>query len=248
LQAYEYVLKAKPDGYTFGDFNSGSFYAMLYGSQKTGFDPRNYTWLFSLSRTIRAFISNKKGLASWEELVAKSRKEPLTILVPQFGTTAHLSCIWVVEITKIPAKIVSMEGTADVINAVIRGDADAAFVSYDSVSTIAEAKEVNTLVSFTEERLLPWVPTIIEKGFPECVKYSKTVSRHYMAPPNLDPEAERLLVAAGRKMLGDPKFIDFLKKRRTDVQPLFGKDLKETVKVEIEEIGKSAPVFKKYGL
>lgn len=248
LQAYENVLKAKPDGYTFGDFNSGSLYAMLYGSQKIGFDPRSYTWLFALTKTTRVFISNKKGVASWEELVAKSKKEPLTLIVPQFGTTAHLDCILAVEITKIPAKIVSMEGTADVVNAVIRGDADAALVSFDSVTTIAEAKEVNTLVSFTEEKVLPWVPTIVEKGFPDCTKYMRRVGRHYMAPPNLDAEAERLLVAAGRKMLADPKFKDFLIKRRSDVQPVFGKELKETVKVEIEDIEKWLPVYKKFGL
>ena len=248
LQAYEYVLQAKPDGYTFGDFNSGSLYAMLYGSQKIGFDPRSYTWLFSLTKTTRVFISNKKGLATWEELVAKSKKEPLTLIVPQFGTTAHLDCICAVEITKIPAKIVAMEGTADVVNAVIRGDADAALVSYDSVSTVAEAKEVNTLVSFTEEKILPWVPTIVEKGFPDCTKYMRRIGRHFMAPPNLDPERERLLVAAGRKMLADPGFIDFLIKRKSDVQPLFGKELKESVKVEIEDIDKWVPIFKKYGL
>jgi tripartite-type tricarboxylate transporter receptor subunit TctC len=187
-------------------------------------------------------------VASWEELVAKSKKEPLTLIVPQFGTTAHLDCILAVEITKIPAKIVSMEGTADVVNAVIRGDADAALVSFDSVTTIAEAKEVNTLVSFTEEKVLPWVPTIVEKGFPDCTKYMRRVGRHYMAPPNLDAEAERLLVAAGRKMLADPKFKDFLIKRRSDVQPVFGKELKETVKVEIEDIEKWLPVYKKFGL
>jgi tripartite-type tricarboxylate transporter receptor subunit TctC len=141
-----------------------------------------------------------------------------------------------------------MEGTADVVNAVIRGDADAALVSYDSVSTICEAKEVNTLVSFTEEKILPWVPTIVEKGFPECTKYMRRIGRHYMGPPNLDPERERLLVAAGRKMLTDPGFIDFLKKRKADTQPIFGIELKEAVKVEIEDIDKWVPIFKKYGL
>lgn len=249
LQAYEYLFKdAKPDGYTYGDFNPGALYAMLYGSQKIAFDPREYSWLYSITRTVRVFISNKKGIATWEELVAKSKKGPITFLVPQFGTTAHLDCIYAVEISKIPAKIVATEGTADCVNAVIRGDADAALVSYDSVATVCEAKEVNTLVSFTQEKVLPWVPTIVEKGFPECTKYMRRVGRHYMAPPNLDAEAERLLVAAGRKMLADPKFKDFLIKRRSDVQPIFGKELKETVKVEIEDIEKWLPVYKKFGL
>ncbi len=248
LQAYESVLRAKPDGYTYGDFNSGSLFSMLYGSQKIGFDPREYTWLFSLTRVQRVLISSKRGLATWEELVAKSKKEPLTLLVPQFGTSAHLDCIAAVEITKIPAKIVSMEGTADVVNAVIRGDADAGLVAYDSVATVCEAKEVNTLVSFTEERILPWVPTIIEKGFPDCTKYMRRVSKHYMAPPNLDAEAERLLVAAARKMLDDPKFRDFLVKRKADVRPIYGKELKETVKEEIQDFEKWAPIYKKYGL
>ena len=250
LQAYEYLFKdAKPDGYTYGDFNPGALYAMLYGSQKIAFDPREYSWLYSITRTVRVFISNKKGIATWEELVAKSKKGPITFIIPQFATTAHLDCIYAVEISKIPAKIVSMEGTADVINAVIRGDADAALVSYDSVSTVCEAKEVNTLVSFTEAKILPWVPTIVEKGFPECLKYIRKVNRMFMGPPNLEPERERLLTAAGRKMLADPGWIDFCKKRKADVeQPLFGKELKEDLKISIEDIEKWIPVFKKYGL
>jgi hypothetical protein len=32
------------------------------------------------------------------------------------------------------------------------------------------------------------------------------------------------------------------------VQPVFGKELKETVKVEIEDIEKWLPVYKKFGL
>ncbi|MFB3884934.1 MAG: Bug family tripartite tricarboxylate transporter substrate binding protein [Thermodesulfobacteriota bacterium] len=250
LQAYEYLFRdAKPDGYTFGDFNPGALYAMLYGSQKIAFDPTEYSWLFSITRTVRVFISNKKGIATWEELIAKSKKGPITFLVPQFGTTAHLDCIYAVEISKIPAKIVATEGTADCLNAVIRGDADAALISYDSVATVCEAKEVNTLVSFTENKVLPWVPTIVEKGFPDCVKYIKRVNRMFMGPPKLDPERERLLTAAGKKLVADPGWLEFCKKRKADVeQPIFGKELKGEIKSSIEDLQKWIPVFKKYGL
>jgi tripartite-type tricarboxylate transporter receptor subunit TctC len=249
LQAYEYVYNAKPDGYIYGDFNTGAMYSMLFGKNKISFDPMNFTWLFSLTRVERVLITNKsKGAATWEDLVAKSKKEPLRLVVPQFGSSAHLHCIYIVELTKLPAKIVALKGTADAVSAVLRGDVDGALVSYDSVNTLCETKEVNALATFTKKRLLPFIPTIVEKGFPDVPQYVQSPGKTHIGPPKLDPKIEALLSAAAEKMMADPEFIAFTKMQKSEVDPAYGKELKRNIKDEVDNLAKWGPIFQKYGI
>jgi tripartite-type tricarboxylate transporter receptor subunit TctC len=248
LQAYEYVYDAKPDGYVYGDFNSAAIYSMLYGKNKLSFDPRNFTWLFSLTKTARVLITNKKEAATWEELVAKSKKEPLRLVVAQFGSAVHLDSIYIIELTKLPAKIAILKSGAETVGAVLRGDIDGAIVAYESVNTLCETKEVNALVTFTTERLVPSIPTIVEKGFPDLPQYVQRAGRMHIGPPKLDPKIEALLIAAAKKMMVDPEFLAFAKMQNSELKPFYGKELKNEITDSIGTLAKWGPIFQKYGI
>lgn len=251
VQAYNYMHnEATPDGYTIGDFNDGILFTLLYGDEKLPYDPRDFTWLCSLTReVVRIMVTNKKGLSTFEEMLAKSKKEPIIFVNGSIGGSAHLDTIWAKEIIGIPGKISNVRGTPEVISAVIRGDADVAILAYESVKPIVDSKEVNTLVTFSKERILPQVPTIVEKGFPDCLKYLvRKMGRVWMAPPKLDPEAKRIMIAAIRKVPTDPGWLEFIKKMGAEVDPTIGSEVDEFIRDRVEGFQKWYPIFKKYGL
>lgn len=242
--------EAKPDGYTVGTFNVGSLYKFLYGSEKLPYDIRKYTWLFSAGGELDRFlISNKKRFATWEEMVASSKKEPLTFVSINVGSSEHLESIFLKELVGLPGKFTFSGGTAMSVSAVLRGECDIAMISYDSAKAIIDSKEVNVLVTFTEKRLLPQVPTIKEKGFPNLLKYigGKT-NRVIIAPPNLVPESKRIIIAAARKMTVDPEYRAFCEKIGTKLDFIFDEELKEEIMERTELLLQMAPILQKYGI
>ena len=248
--AYYIFNDARPDGYTIGDLNRGSFYKFMLTADKLPFDLRNFTYLYSPSNSNRILVSGKRsGINSWEALLTKSKKEPVTFAVSTVGGSEHLDTIYVKESTGIPSQLTKWGSTSQSEAALIRGDVDVALASYDSMRTLIDAKEVNFLISFTKERLVPTVPTIVEKGFPKVANWVGGPGRGMViAPPNLDPEVKRIIVAAARKMMTDPGFLSFCEKTGTDLEPLFDKELEEYVKGIIKFYTEMAPTYKKYGL
>jgi len=241
---------ARPDGYTIGDINRGSFYKFMIGQDKLPFDVRDFTYLYSLTTVNRVLVSGKRsGIASWEAMISKSKKEPLRWAIGQVGASDHLDTIYVKETVGIPAQLSIWGSGSQTEGALIRGDADVSLVSYDTIKALIDAGEANVLVSFTNKRLLPNVPTIVEKGFSKIPTYVGGLGgKIVIAPPRLDPEVKRILIAAAKKMVVDPGFVDFCNKAEMDLDPLFEKDLDNLIKENIKFYVGMAPIYKKYGI
>lgn len=244
-KAYADIYNAKPDGYTIGDINIGHVSQFIFDADKPPFDVNKFVWLVRTAMTTRLLIGNKKGLATWEEMVAASKKAPLKWSVGTMGSSGHIESAIVAETVGLQAKFLPAGGPPEQINAVLRGDVQVAWISEDSVKALAEAKEVNVLVSFTDQRLFPDVPTIKEKGYPQVIPY---VGNHrlIMGPPNFDPDAKNILLAAAKKAMADPEYVTFCTKVGLTPAPLLGKDVEDLMARYIKFYTDMAPTLKKY--
>jgi len=250
-KAVSYVFKeAKPDGYTIGDFLRGNLYKFIYGQAKLPFDVRELTFLWSLGQSQRILICNKKRFATWEEVLAASKKETLMIECSSVGSSEHLDTIFLKETTGIPVKITFSGGSSQTIASLIRGDADISVVDYMPVKALVDSKEINVLFSVTKERIIPDVPTIAEKGFPDLLKLvgGEGSGRMVMAPAKLNPEAKGKLIAAMKKTMEDPEFKDFCKKSGLTSDISWDEELKKFIMEYAQILSKMAPTMKKYGL
>jgi tripartite-type tricarboxylate transporter receptor subunit TctC len=249
---YYLFQDAKPDGYTIGDFNPGNFHKFLMGQDKLPFDIRAFTWLYSPSTVYRVLVSGKRtGITSWETMIAKAKKEPPRWSISTAGGMEHLHTIFVQYTTGIQGIHTPWGGTSPSQAALIRGDSDLALVSYESIKSLVDAGEVNILLSFTTKRILPNVPTIAEKGFPQIPAYITGVDRRLVvAPPKLDPEVKRIMVAAARRMVVDQGYIDFCKQTGAvqEENAPFGNDLDNAIKENVAFFTRMDPIYKKYGL
>jgi len=241
---------AKPDGYTIGDFNRGNLYKFTIGKEKLPFNVRDFTFLYSLTVVNRVLVSGKRsGISSWEMLLAKAKKEPIKIAVSTVGGSEHLDTIYIKETLGLNAILTNWGSTSQTDAALIRGDSDVTVVSYDSIQSLVDAGELNILVTFTEKRILPNVPTIVEKGYPQIPKnVGGRGGKIVIAPPRLDPEAKRILTTAAQRMVRDQGFLEFCKKTGTELDPLFGKDLEDLLEENMKFYKEMAPIYKKYGL
>ncbi len=250
-KAISYVFKeARPDGYTIGDFIRGNVYKFSYSDAKLPFDVTELTWLWALGETQRVLICNKKRFSTWEEMVAAAKKEPLTFECSSVGSSEQLDTIFLKEIAGIPGKLTFSGGSAETIGSLIRGDTDISLIEYTASKALVESKEVNVLVTVTPKRIIPDVPTIAEKGFPDVLKYvgGECSGRMIMAPPKLAPEAKTKLLAALRKTFDDPEFKALLAKIGTTNDVWLDDQVRAHILEHRGLLFKMAPTLKKYGL
>jgi len=246
LQAHTAIYNAKPDGYTIGNINSGSIYDYVTGVTKAPFDPFKFTPLFSALRTTRVIVSGKKGATTWEELVQLSKKRPLKWAIGTLGQIMHLESIVVKEKMGLDVRLAAAGGSPQVISALLRGDADVAYLSYESCMSVVEGKEVNLLATATDKRIFPETPTLLEKGLPQDSAIALCAIRCYYGPPNMDPEAVRLLIAAWRKVMEDPGYLSFLKTAGViELSPLYGSEIHSWLKSYIDFYVKFDPVIRR---
>ena len=248
--AYYMFKDARPDGYVIGDLNRASAYKFMMSKDKLPFDVRDFTYLYSLTTVNRVLIAGKRsGITSWEGLIAKSKKEPIRWAISSVGGSEHLDTIYIKETIGLNAQLSTWGSTSQAESALIRGDADIHLVAYDFVDPLVDAKEIYLLASFTEHRIEPNTPCIAEKGYTQIHPYVGGIGgKIVIAPPKLDPEAKRILIAAARKMVVDPGFVEVCKKSGTELTPLFGKDLDNLLDENIKFYTRMAPVYRKYGL
>ncbi len=176
-----------------------------------------------------------------------SKKEPITFVTGSIGGTAHIESIFFKELTGIPGKIGVAGGTAQAVATLIRGEGDVFLVNIDAVKALVDSKEVNVLISTTKERILPQVPTVIEKGFPNILKYVGGIGNIQMGPPKLDPQAKSKIVAAFKEMVKDPEFLDFCSKIGQKSTPVYDEEVRNYVMEYSEILREWVPTFRKYG-
>ncbi len=238
---------AKPDGYTIGDFNEGNAYNFLYGMNKLPFNVMEVTILVSWAKTNRVLVSRR--FKTWEEMLAAAKKEPLTFVSSNPGAKQNLDTIFFKEGVGLSGKVANAGGTAQAVSALLRGDGDVYVIDHPSAKVLIESKEVNCLISFTEERVIPQVPTIVEKGFPELLKtVGGKCGRIFIAPPKLNPEAKRILIAAFKGMLVDPEFRAYCEKTGIELRSFFDKEAENALGEYVEMLRENTAILKKYGL
>ena len=175
-----------------------------------------------------------------------SKKRPLKWAVGTLGQIMHLESIVVKEKMGLDAKLLAAGGSGQVVNALLRGDADVAYISYESCMPVVQGKEVNLLATATDERVFPETPTLLEKGLPKDSAIALCANRAYYGPPNMDAEATRLIIAAWRKVMQDPAYRSYLKTVGViDISPIYGAEITTWAKAYIKFYLDFDPVLKK---
>ena len=144
----------------------------------------------------------------------------------------------------LPVKFIAFGGTAENLNALIRGDIQLAAVSEDSAKALIDSGEIRVVVSFDKKTSYRDAVSIQDLGHPELINPSMG-ERFLAGPPNLPKKIEKNIVEAFQKACNDDAFVAWSKKTGFEPNPIYGKDLGNHMK-ELNGFYKDkAPLIKK---
>lgn len=238
------LCNAAPDGYTIGSFVA-AFLAEKFLVKKE-YDVAKLTYLVRLDETTRLIVTRKAGPKSWDELVAASKQAPIKWGVGNFGRELHITSIVANDAIGLPVKFIPFGGgTAENINALMRGDIQVILISDDSAKTLLDAGELRVLLSFDKKSIYPGAPSIQELGHPELINLTKG-HRLLAGPPGMPAKLEKTIASAFQQASKNEEFLGWCKKSGFEFNPLYGSDLKKLVTEVSDYYRDKAPLIKRY--
>jgi tripartite-type tricarboxylate transporter receptor subunit TctC len=232
LKAYSLLAHAKPDGYTIGAFDIGFISSTFTKDTKElGFDIAKFTFMVRAMKTDRIIVVAKKGFANWDEMVKASKVRPLKWGTGSYLQSTQLDSIVLTERMGIPTRFIPWAGgTAESMNALMRGDVQVSLVSEDSVMGLLQAGEIRPIAVISDKSTYPGVPTIKELGHPDLADKLGT-QRFVVGPPGLPVSIQRAFISAYKKVMQDQQFLAYAKKLDIEFAPLYGEEAEKAFKI-----------------
>ena len=242
-KAVSILYNAPPYGYTIGSL-TGAFLVERF-LEKKDYDVAKLSFLIRLDEMTRLIVTRKTGPKSWDEIVSASKTSPIKWGVGAFGRDIHVTSIIANAGLDLPAKFIPFGGTAESLNALLRGDVQVVSVSDDSAKTLIDAGEIRVLLSFDKKSIYPGAPSIQDLGHPELVNPTKG-NRFLVGPPGLPKNLEKTIVEAFLQACKEEEFLAWCKKTGFEFNPIYGGDLEKLLKEILDFYKEKAPLIKKH--
>ena len=226
-KAYSMVYNAPPDGYTIGGFDVGFVTETLLG--KLDFDLNKFTYLLRAMSTTRLIVTRRNGFANWDEMIKFAKARELKWGTGSYMKSTQIESIIVTERAGITARFIPWGGTAECMNALMRGDVQASLVSEDSVKGLLDSGEIRVLTVLASASKYPGVPAIKELGYPDLIE-KMGAHRFVIAPPNLPKAIKNALISSFRKAINNQDFKTWAKNIDIPLNPLYGDEAESEAK------------------
>jgi len=235
------LYASKPDGLTIGTFNTGLIYAQMIGREGIRFDLTKMSWIGKASSDPRVITINAQSpVKSFADFMAV--KQPLNFSTGGIGGSAYIETMMLTQALKLPIKMLSGYYGGDDYGAMRRGEVMGTissrstweqFVSNGYARFIAQiggtAKDV--------PQLRDMVPNADDKAkaLLALVQSQGDLQRFTAGPPGIPQDRLDALRTAYRKALEDPELQAKAAKLDRPVDPAYGDDVLEAVKVALNQ-------------
>ena len=225
MLAIDEMVKAAPDGYTLmiGNVSTNAITPIIY-AKKMNFDYGQNVVAVTNLIDVPAFLlvttANDFTVKSVPELIAYAKQNPGKV---RYGTVGigsypHYDMAYFakragdLDLPGLPNK----NGAAGVIQDMLRGDVQAAFLNVASTAGQVQAGNFRALVNHTRLKEYPNIPTMTEVGYADV----GTVAWNGLFAPAATPKPVlEALFAAVNKALNSPEAIEKLNKQNFNVVP-----------------------------
>ena len=227
MLAIDEMVKAAPDGYTvmIGNVSTNAITPIIYAN-KMSFDYAKSVVAVTNLIDVPAFLlvttANDFPVKSFAEFVAYAKQNPGKVSYGTVGVGSypHYDMAYLakragdLDLVALPNK----NGAAGVIQDMLRGDVQAAFLNAASSAGQIQAGKFRPLAVVNQSRLkdYPDIPTMKEVGYPDV----GTVAWNGLFAPAATPKPVlEALFAAVNKTLSSPEAIEKLNKQNFNVVP-----------------------------
>lgn len=230
------VHKAKPDGYTIGIYNMIGL-AGTQAARKVEYDLNNVTWLARVATDNTIVTVSKKS--SYNSIADFKKQEKPAYVMSTKGLAGNSTITGAITLHQLGVKWkpLNHNGTSESILAVIRGDADITWGSFESQQQYLDNGDLKMVLYYGEKRhpKYPNVPIPSEVGFPKEFNESFNSQRLIGAPPGLPADIKAILEEAIKKAMEDPEFQALIKKQKMSSDYLPGKDGEKLTKDALKQ-------------
>jgi tripartite-type tricarboxylate transporter receptor subunit TctC len=243
--ATEIVAQSKPDGYTllFGHTNSHSILPAIEGRSK---GPDDLASVCRVNTSGNVFIAQPSApFNTFKEMVAWAKANPGQLSVSVAGTWSMVDFTWkqMEVVLGIKLRIVSYDGGAEALVALLGGHVQAALLSLPQTLPHVRAGKLKALAYYAENRHpdLPDVPTAKEQGYDRVL----TVFKAFMAPKGTPrPIIDKVAVSV-KKMLENKQVIESIRKLGDEVEYQGPDEFAKYWRAEYDSYKELGKMFKK---
>jgi tripartite-type tricarboxylate transporter receptor subunit TctC len=229
------VARAPADGYTLQAVTAETHAINPHLYKSTTYDVFRDFEPVALIAQSNFVLVTRAGLSanSVQDLVALAKASPgkLTMASYGVGSTAHVTMVSFEEATKTSFLHVPYRGVGPVVNALLTGEVDSAFVTPHIVVELQKAGKVKIIgaAALQPMSIVPDVPTLTQQGVPDFVGGNW----YGIVAPRGIPEAERTRLASELKKIAlSPAFLSHAKSLGIDADYLDAKRFGEFLKKE----------------
>jgi tripartite-type tricarboxylate transporter receptor subunit TctC len=235
---------AKPDGLTFGTFNTGLIYSQIVRQEGIKFDLTKFSWIGKANSETRVLLVGlKTPYMSIKDIL--DSKEPIKCPASGVGSQDYNETS--VLAVALPAKFQPIPGYAgnEGEMAILRGECQAVIGSYTGLQGFINGKECRVLLQFGSENKIPQlanVPHISElnlspkgKNLVKVVNTIDMIGRLTAAPPGVPAGRLQVLRDAYKKAVTDPELIKEAQKLQLELDPAYGEDVHKLINEAVNQ-------------
>lgn len=195
------VARAEPDGYTIGIYNIPGLTVSEAADRDIGFELSEVTWIANLATEIYGIAVRKDSpIQTMEDLC--SLEQPAKLSDTGLDSTSSITSVISFNIMECPlTNVTGYAGSNDTMIAVIRGEVDASLKPIASLAQYTEGgtDDLRLILTYSEEEVVPGVPTVADIGYPELAKF--TINRVVGGPPGMPEDIVAELEEGFRKAI-----------------------------------------------
>jgi tripartite-type tricarboxylate transporter receptor subunit TctC len=235
------LYASKPDGLTIGTFNTGLIYAQMIGRPEIRFDITKMSWIGKASSDPRVITINAQSpIKNFADFMAV--KQPQNFSTGGIGGSAYIETVMLSQSLKLPIKMLSGYYGGDDYGAMRRGEVIGTISSRSTWEQFVQngyARFIAQIGGTAKD--VPQLRDLVPNADPKAkalialVESQGNLQRFTAGPPGIPKDRLDALRAAYKKALEDPELQAKAAKLDRPVDPAYGDEVLEAVKVALNQ-------------
>lgn len=229
------IYAAKPDGLTFGTFNTGLIYMQLLHAPGVRFDLTKMSWIGKAASDPRVLVVSKKsGITSVGQLLERTGP-PINLFAAGMGSAGYLDTRLAAFAIHLDVRLIPGYGGSEGTMSMLRGETDGTIGSESSYAQFVGQGEGKYLLQFggppggSIPRAMPLARTAEAKKLLALIGAESEVSRLTAGPPGIPANRLELLRRVYLEALADPGLRAQARKMDAPIDPEGGRHVEEVI-------------------
>jgi len=244
---------AKPDGLTFGTFNTALIFSQIVGAQGIQFDLTKFTWIAKMASDNRVLlVGAKTPYKTIDDAVKASATKEVVLSSAGLASASNIDALLLQQVLGLKVKMIAGYTGNDSDLAILRGEVEGEVGSASSLAHFVDSGDGRILLQIGLKKdptlgaapLLSDIAPANKKAITDLLLVDASIGRLVAAPPGVPAERRLALVQAFQKAMADPEYLAAMQKQKLPVDPAFGDDVGNLIKSSLSHTPEDLAMLK----